>query len=51
MFCSDVKASVALGRLVTAVGTIWEASQLGGLNIKDGCSLEKGIRQEIVLTG
>ena len=34
MFCSDVKASAALRRWVAAVGTIGEASKLGGLNIK-----------------
>src|SRR5262249_5551398 len=35
MLCSDVKASAALRRSVAAVGTIWEASKLGGLNIKE----------------
>src|ERR1700730_12256461 len=34
MFFSDVKASAALRRSVAAVGTIWEASKPGGLNIK-----------------
>ena len=35
MFCSDVKASAALRRYVAAVGTIWEASKLGGLKINE----------------
>ena len=35
------------------MGTIWGVSKPGGLNIKtsNGCSLEKAIRQEIVLRG
>ena len=32
-WCPDVKVSAAL-RVTAAVGTIWEASKLGGLNIK-----------------
>jgi hypothetical protein len=35
MFCSDVKASAALRGGIAAVGTIWEESKLGGLNIKE----------------
>jgi hypothetical protein len=42
MLCSDVKASAALRQSVAAVGTIWEASKLGGLNIKEWLQSRKG---------
>src|SRR5262249_57147530 len=45
------EAPAAQRRGATAVGTIWGVSKPGGLNIKKDCSLEKGVRQEIVLTG
>jgi hypothetical protein len=51
MFCSEVKVSAALRLYRAAVGTIWEASKLGGLNIKKCLQPRKTLRGKIVFAG
>jgi len=46
MLCSDVKVSAALRLYCAAVGTIWEASKLGGLNIKKCLQPRKTLREK-----
>src|SRR5215472_2164643 len=46
MFCSDVKTSAALRRYRAGVGTIWEVSKLGGLNIKECLQPRKTLREK-----
>ena len=51
MLCSDVKVSAALRLYYAAVGTIWEANKLGGLNIKKCLQPRKTLREKIVFAG
>src|SRR4030095_6791794 len=51
MFCSDVKVSAALRLYRAAVGTIWVASKLGGLNIKKCLQPRKTLRGKMVFAG
>ena len=46
MFCSDVKTSAALRRYRAGVGTIWEVSKLGGLNIKKCLQPRRTLREK-----
>ncbi len=50
MFCSDVETSAAL-HSNAAVGTIWEVSKLGGLNIKECLLPRKTLPREVVFAG
>ena len=51
MFCSDVKSLSCPAAVCAGVGTIWEVSKLGGLNIKECLQPRKYAPRKIVFAG